>query len=92
MGLGPAFDAQFCAAGGGGGSCWMAAQDDSNRVVILENGLVVYTSPPDAAGVTAVAMAASHCSQGMSPQYARSVDFTASYRVTHVVDENLPLT
>ena len=65
MGLGPAFDAQFCAAGGGGGSCWMAAQDDSNRVVILENGLVVYTSPPDAAGITAVAMAASHCSQGM---------------------------
>ena len=63
MGLGPAFDAQFCTVGGG--SCWMAAQDDSNRVVILENGLVVYTSPPDAAGVTAVAMAASHCSQGM---------------------------
>ena len=63
MGLGPAFDSQFCAAGGGG-ACWMAAQDDSNRVVILEDGLVLYTSPPDAARITAVAMAASHCSQG----------------------------
>ena len=62
MGLGPAFDAQFC---GGSGACWMAAQDDSNRVVILEDGAVLYTSPPDAARITAVAMSASHSSQGI---------------------------